>query len=65
MHSIISDKGNKTQLSREIYENDNIWWHNQLRHKSTDKHDSNGKVWYFLLNDDDKKMNHKYIITIA
>ena len=61
---LYSNKRQKPQLSRDIYETDSIWGHNQIRHTTTEN-DNNGKGWYFRFDDDDNMVSYKYILSIT
>ena len=58
-----SNKRQKTQLSRDIYEADSIWY-NHLRHTTTEKNVDNMKGRYFRFHDDNK-MSYEYIPSIT
>ena len=38
---LCSNKRYRTQLSRNIYEKDSMWWYIHLRHTTTEKYDNN------------------------
>ena len=55
----------RSQCSWDIYVIDDwIWWHNHLKHKTTEKYDSNGKGGYFRF-DDDNSMGYEYTLSIS
>ena len=57
-----SNKGNKTELSRDTYETGNIWWYNHLRNTTNGRIWQHGKGWYFWF--DDIKMGCKHILSM-
>ena len=38
-----SDEGNKTQLPRDLYETESMWWYIHLRHTATEK------IWQYTV----------------
>ena len=59
-----NDKWQKTQLPRDIYETDSIWWYNHIRDTTIEKYGNNRKSTYIWF-DDDIRMSYEYIFSIS